>query len=202
IPSLPVRPTGLPAFQRCVLDPHRQAAPPPQARLVGRPVPHLERHLRDVVTAIGVVFVRHREQLEPEREEHPTIPGPAECTNAPVLLSAWPAPASIAPARASSGRPLQGLSGARRRVRLDQKNAAVCSIFCEHPGSSTWPPPRSMPPCWTRASIVARSAPCIASWPKTAKSVNGATNSAIRSTRSPSCWPRSPTRSGRGTSRS
>src|SRR5208282_2558720 len=55
---------------------------PPQARLVGRPVPYLERHLRDVVTAIGVVFVRHREQLEPEREEHPTIPGPAECTNA------------------------------------------------------------------------------------------------------------------------
>src|SRR5271165_3016406 len=82
IPSLPVRPSGLPAFQRCVLDPQRQAAPPPQARLVGRPVPHLERHLRDVVTAIGVVFVRHREQLEPEREEHPTIPGPAECTNA------------------------------------------------------------------------------------------------------------------------
>src|SRR5271165_697918 len=82
IPSLPVRPSGLPAFQRCVLDPQRQAAPPPQARLVGRPVPYLERHLRDVVTAIGVVFVRHREQLEPEREEHPTIPGPAECTNA------------------------------------------------------------------------------------------------------------------------
>src|SRR5208282_3784569 len=56
----PVRPSGLPAFQRCVLDPQRQAAPPPQARLVGRPVPHLERHLRDVVTAIGVMFVRHR----------------------------------------------------------------------------------------------------------------------------------------------
>src|SRR5208282_3193238 len=91
----PVRPSGLPAFQRCVLDPQRQAAPPPQARLVGRPVPHLERHLRDVVTAIGVVFVRHREQLEPEREEHPTIPGPAECTNA------VPRPSSPSPLRST-----------------------------------------------------------------------------------------------------
>ena len=52
----------------------------------------------------------------------------------------------------------------------------MCSIFCEHPGSSIWPPPRSMPPCSTRASIFARSAPCIASWPKTARSANAATN--------------------------
>jgi hypothetical protein len=61
IPSLPARPSGLPAIQRCVLDPQRQAAPPAHACSVGRPVLHLERPLRDVVTAVGVVFVRHRD---------------------------------------------------------------------------------------------------------------------------------------------
>ncbi len=60
ITSLPALSTALPVFQRAVLDPHRQAATPAQACLIRRPVLHLERHLRDVVTAISVVFVRHR----------------------------------------------------------------------------------------------------------------------------------------------
>ena len=74
-------------------------------------------------------------------------------------LSVWHVPASIAPAHAASSHLLQGQPNSRRRAPLDRKNAAVCSMFCGHPGSSTWPPPRSMPPCWTRASIIARSAP-------------------------------------------
>ena len=42
----------------------------------------LERHLRDVVTAIGVVFVRHRDNQNQRGEGHPIIPRPAMCTNA------------------------------------------------------------------------------------------------------------------------
>ena len=59
IPSLPAGSDGLPAFQRCVLDPQGEAAPSAQARLVGWPVPYLERHLRDVVAAVGIVFMGH-----------------------------------------------------------------------------------------------------------------------------------------------
>src|SRR3984957_2866775 len=66
LPPLRVDSNGLPAFQRCVLDPQGEAAPSARARLVGRPVPHLERHLRatehakeGVVAAIGVVFMGH-----------------------------------------------------------------------------------------------------------------------------------------------
>src|SRR3954465_9182647 len=131
----------------------------------------------------------------------PPSPSPpaAASRQAPVPLSDSHAPASIAPAHASFGHRLHGPPGSRRRVPLDRKNAAVCSMFCEPPGSSIWPPPRSMPPYWTRASIFARSAPCIASWPKRARSANAAISFAIPSTRSPSCWPRRPTRSGRGT---
>ncbi len=57
--SLPVRSTVLPVFQSVVLDPQRQAAPPAQACFIRRPVLHLEQHLGDVLTAIGVVFVLH-----------------------------------------------------------------------------------------------------------------------------------------------
>ncbi len=47
----------------------------------------LERHLRDVVTAVGVVFVRHRDNQNQRAGGHPIIPGPAMCTNAPLLPS-------------------------------------------------------------------------------------------------------------------
>ncbi len=60
IASLPALSTALPVFQRAVLDPQREAATPAQACLIRQPVLHLERQLRDVVTAISVVFVRHR----------------------------------------------------------------------------------------------------------------------------------------------
>src|SRR6476659_152541 len=141
-----------------------------------------------------------------ERDETPCCrpswhcPPRAAARQAPVPLSAWHVPASRAPAGAAFSHPRQAPPGSRHRGPLDRKNAAACSIFCEHPGSSIWPPRRSMPPCWTRASMSARSAPCIASWPKTVRSVNGATSAAIRSTRSPSCWPKPPTRFGRGIS--
>jgi hypothetical protein len=35
-----------------------------------------------VVAAVGVVFVRHRDNQNQRGREHPTIPGPIECTNA------------------------------------------------------------------------------------------------------------------------
>ena len=38
----------------------RQAVRPTQPRLIRRPVPHLESHLRDMVTTIGVMLVRDR----------------------------------------------------------------------------------------------------------------------------------------------
>jgi hypothetical protein len=40
-------------------DPQRQAASPPKPSVILRPVPHPEPHLRDVVSALGVVLVRH-----------------------------------------------------------------------------------------------------------------------------------------------
>jgi hypothetical protein len=59
IPSLPDGSNDPPAFQRCVLDPQGKAAPSARARLVGPPVPRLDRHLRDVVAAVSVVFMGH-----------------------------------------------------------------------------------------------------------------------------------------------
>ena len=42
------------------LDPQSQTTAPMQFRLLFRPVQHLKQHLRNVVAAIGVVFVRHK----------------------------------------------------------------------------------------------------------------------------------------------
>ena len=42
------------------LDPQSQTAAPMQLRLLFRPVQHLKQHLRNVVAAIVVVFVRHQ----------------------------------------------------------------------------------------------------------------------------------------------
>src|SRR5260370_34508329 len=49
-----------------------------------------------------------------------------------------------------------------------------------------------MPACSMRASTTARSAPCIASSPKTTKSASAEISSAIRSTGSPNCWAERP----------
>ena len=79
-------------------------------------------------------------------------------------------------------------------------NARSCWTFCTRRASPIRRPPRSTPVCSTKASITARSAPCTASWPQARKSGSGASNCGIRSTKSPSCWRRRPTKSGPGTS--
>jgi hypothetical protein len=60
--------------------------------------------------------------------------------------------------------------------------------------------PSSTPPCWTKASTVARSAPCTASWQGKEKRANAPTSSPILLTRSCSCWLPAPINSGVGTS--
>jgi hypothetical protein len=82
-PNLPARSSGLPAFQRYILDPQRQAASPAQARFVGRPILHLERHLRDVVTAGGVVFARHRDNQNQKGEAILSSPLDRPCAPTP-----------------------------------------------------------------------------------------------------------------------
>ena len=77
----------LPALQSGVLNPQSEAAAPTQARFIGRPVLHLERHLRDVVTAGRVVLVWHRRARTREGRAF-YYPRPAECTNAGCSLSA------------------------------------------------------------------------------------------------------------------
>ena len=52
-----------------------QAATPTQPRFIGRPVQQLERYLRDVVTAVGVVLMRHRGSLPPA-SDHESAPTP------------------------------------------------------------------------------------------------------------------------------
>ena len=56
------------------------------------------------------------------------------------------------------------------------------------------------PPCWTKASISARLAPCTASWNRRENLASAAISSFIRLTKSPSCWPPLPTSFGVGTS--
>jgi hypothetical protein len=72
-------PTAPPAFQRCVLDPQGQTATSAQAYLAGRLVLDMERHLRNVVTAIGIMFVRHG-WPEPDRDGHHATLRRPECT--------------------------------------------------------------------------------------------------------------------------
>ncbi len=64
--SLPALSKALPVFQRAVLNPQRQAATPAQACLIGRPVLHLERHLRDGVE-IDEVYVVAGHKGQPEQ---------------------------------------------------------------------------------------------------------------------------------------
>src|SRR5215203_7311521 len=71
--------------QGAVLDPERQAATPPQPGFIRCPVLHLERHLGDVVTAVGIVFVRHwaaRGRKEAGILPCPPALRPSKCTNA------------------------------------------------------------------------------------------------------------------------
>src|SRR3984885_4324879 len=60
---------------------------------------------------------------------------------------------------------------------------------------------RFMPRCSTKAGIIARFALCTGFWKARARRVSAATNSCIRLTRNPSCWPPGPTSSGAGISR-
>jgi hypothetical protein len=56
-------------------------ATPTQPGFTRRPVLYLERHLRDVVTTVDIMFVRHQGGQGQEMEGHPTL-GPPKCTNA------------------------------------------------------------------------------------------------------------------------
>jgi len=49
----------LPAGERCIVEPERQVATPPQPGLVGRPVRDAIALLRDAVTAGGIMFEWH-----------------------------------------------------------------------------------------------------------------------------------------------
>ena len=73
--------------------------------------------------------------------------------------------------RATLYRHMQPAAPPRARPRRSglslRLNATSCSIICTRSDSATRLQWRSMPPCWTRTSISARSAPCIASWPRT-----------------------------------
>jgi hypothetical protein len=51
--------TPKPRMSRLVTDPQRQASTPPQTSFIGRPVRHLELHLRDMMAPGVIVFVRH-----------------------------------------------------------------------------------------------------------------------------------------------
>ena len=84
IPSLPAESNGLPAFQRCVLDPQGEADPSAQARLIGPPVPYLERYIRNVVAAVGVAFMGALGDQNQKGMSILPIPGSAECINAPA----------------------------------------------------------------------------------------------------------------------
>ena len=67
-------------------------------------------------------------------------------------------------------------------------------------GSSTRRPLRCGLRFWTREPTSARFARCIGFWRSTARSESAGTNGAIRTTPSRSCWPKRPTRFGRGIS--
>ena len=86
--SLTARSKGLPVVQCRVLNPQRQAAAPTQPRLVFRPVLHLERHFRDVVTAIVVVFVRHQ-GVRTWEVNGILPPTRSVCTNVLFLRQRW-----------------------------------------------------------------------------------------------------------------
>ena len=62
--------------------------------------------------------------------------------------------------------------------RMNVRASWTC---CARRGSSIKPRPRSTPPCSTKASIVARSAPCIGSCTRTTRSGNAASSCAIPS---------------------
>lgn len=76
-----------PSGDRLLAAPQRQAATAPQTGLIGCPVRHLERHLRDVMASGVVGFVRHagrRPVREKERKPlYRTVPPPAN----PVIAS-------------------------------------------------------------------------------------------------------------------
>lgn len=87
-------------------------------------------------------------------------------------------------------KPLRALTDAERQHILAGRASSISR------------PPKSTPACSTRASICARSEPCIASSPNTAKSASDGGNCAILPIKSPSFWRRNPIRSGPGISRS
>ena len=68
-----------------ILNPKGEAAPSPQTRLVGRPIRYLEQHLRNVVAALGVVFMGHEAIRTGNRSSsyHPRT-ARMECTNASI----------------------------------------------------------------------------------------------------------------------
>ncbi len=102
---------------------------------------------------------------------------------------------SQAPRRRASS-----LSGGRRREPFRYHNDSASWRSCTRNVSSTKPLQKRMRPCWTRASICVRSAPCTAFFRTPMKFANAATRCGIRTTRSQNRWPPALIKSGRGIS--
>src|ERR1035437_10014265 len=81
----------------------------------------------------------------------------------PVAPWVCPAPRCIAACNPSQ----HPGPGPRQRGLSILERGRPCSIICTRNGSATRLRWRSMPRCWTKASISVRCAPCIASWLKT-----------------------------------
>jgi hypothetical protein len=82
IACLPTWPNALPLGQYRIFNPQRQAATSPQSRFIFRPVLNLELYLRNVMTAVGVVLVWHREHSA-KIDQHRIIDrfSGSKCTN-------------------------------------------------------------------------------------------------------------------------
>ena len=87
IACLPTRPNALPLGQCGVFDPQSQAAAPPQSCFVLRPVLNLELHLRNVMTAVGVLLVWHWERSA-KIDQHRIVDrlSGSKCTNAASIV--------------------------------------------------------------------------------------------------------------------
>jgi hypothetical protein len=83
ITDLPTRPCALPLCQCSLFYPQSQAAKPPESRFICWPVLHLELHLRNVMAAVGVVLVWHRNDSANMASHGNICPFPdLKCTNA------------------------------------------------------------------------------------------------------------------------
>ena len=150
--------------------------------------------------ALGVArsTLYRRRQVTPEPKRRPRPHRALDETAQIRIANAG----SVGGARGPSGSEAEPVSSSQRRAETSSFRARKSSGPCTVSGSSTRRPPRCGPRFWTREPTSARFARCIGFWRSTARSESAGTNGAIRTTRSRSCWPKRPTRFGRGILRS